>query len=427
MNDIYGDITRRILPPLFIAYVIAYLDRVNVGFAKLEMLTALHFSESTYGLGAGLFFIGYFLFGVPANIMLHRIGARRWLAGIMVFWGVTSAASIFISTPGEFYALRLLLGAAEAGFFPGVIFHLTQWYPAARRAKVNALFMSAVAVCGAAGSLLSGWIMQTFDGRAHLPGWQWLFLLEALPAILMGMYLGVRLDDDAQRVSWLSADAKRKLARELADEVVGRGSSGAMAAVLRDGRIWLIALIYFCLVTGLYGISFWLPTIVSEMGIDQPARVGALAAVPYAAAAVCMVYLGRDSDRKNERRWHVAIPAALGAGALMVSALCRAHGVVEMASLILATSGILSAVPLVWSLPRGESAGASSAVAIALINSFGNLAGFVSPYAVGWIKDLSGSTADGLYLIACTILVGAIIVATSSGRAARCDSLIHDP
>src|SRR5579862_4295100 len=216
MNDVYGDITRRILPPLFIAYVIAYLDRVNVGFAKLQMLTALHFSESTYGLGAGLFFIGYFVFGVPANIMLHRVGARRWLAGIMGFWGVTSAASIFISTPGEFYALRLLLGAAEAGFFPGVIFYLTQWYPEARRAKANALFMSAVAVCGAAGSLLSGWIMQNFDGRAHLPGWQWLFLLEALPAILMGIYIWVCLDDDAQRVSWLSADAKRKLARDLA-------------------------------------------------------------------------------------------------------------------------------------------------------------------------------------------------------------------
>jgi sugar phosphate permease len=405
----YLKVSRRIVGPLLVAYIIAYLDRVNVGFAKLQMLQALHFSETTYGLGAGMFFMGYFLFGAPGNLVLHRVGARRWLGGIMIFWGLISSAMVFVSTPLQFYTVRFFLGLAEAGFFPGVIFYLTQWFPADRRARVTAVFMTAIAICGALGSPLSGWIMQTFDSHAGWAGWQWLFALEALPAVLMGVYLLLRLDDNLAESPWLSQAEKLELSTALSQDA-GAKPEGSFVAAIRDGRVWLLCVIYFCVVTGLYGISFWLPTIVSEMGVRSPVHIGLLTAVPYAVAAFGMVLVGRSADQHMEYRWHIACPAAIGAAALIVSAMIPGYRVLALVALAVATSGILSAPPMVWSIPTTYVRGAAAAGGIGLINSFGNLAGFASPYAVGRIKDLTGSTASGMYVVGACVLLGAGVV-----------------
>jgi D-galactonate transporter len=405
----YLKVSRRVVGPLLLAYIIAYLDRVNVGFAKLQMLQALHFSETTYGLGAGVFFIGYFLFGVPGNLVLHRVGARRWLAGIMVCWGVISAAMVWVATPLEFYAVRFLLGLAEAGFFPGVIFYLTQWFPADRRATAMAVFLSAVAICGAAGSPISGWIMQTFDAQAGWAGWQWLFVLEALPAVVMGVCLLLWLDDNLATAAWLSEAEKRNLSNALAQEERLK-PEGSFLDALRDGRVWLVCLIYFCAVMGLYGIAFWLPTIVSELGILTPLHIGLVTAIPYTAAAIGMILMGRSADRRREHRWHIALSAAVGASALIVSAAFPGHRLLALAALTIAACGRLTAPALIWNLPTAYLRGAAAAGGIGLINSFGNLAGFASPYAVGWIKDVTGSTASGMYLVAALVLLGACLV-----------------
>jgi len=414
MDEVYRKISRRLLPPLLLAYIVAYLDRVNVGFAKLQMLSALHFSETIYGLGAGIFFIGYFLFGVPSNMILRRVGARVWITTLMVFWGVVSAGMILIKTPGQYYALRFLLGVAEAGFFPGVIFYLTQWYPAARRSQVTALFMTGIAICGAAGSILSGAIMQSFEGRHGFAGWQWLFLIEAAPAVLVGLYILLRLDDDIAGAQWLNDGQKAQVARDLAHDSSGTPAavgapSGLATAVFRDPRVWLACLIYFCATTGLYGIGFWLPTIVAEMGIREPLHIGLLSAIPYAAAGVGMVLIGRHADRRREHRWHTAATAALGAVALAASALLSAHPPWAMLALVAATVGILATPPLFWSLPTAHLRGAAAATGIAFINSFGCLSGFVSPYLVGAIKDLTGTTNAGMYALSAFIGVGAIL------------------
>jgi MFS family permease len=409
LEDVYRKVSSRLVPPLLLAYIVAYLDRVNVGFAKLQMLKDLHFSETIYGLGAGIFFVGYFLFGVPSNLMLHRVGARAWIATLMIAWAFVSAATVFVTTPPAFYALRFLLGVAEAGFFPGVIFYFTQWYPASRRSKITALFMMGIAICGAFGSMLSGWIMQTFNGQGGWSGWQWLFVLEAVPAVLVGLYILVRLNDNLAGAVWLSADERGQLAGELAHDIITR-PTGSFADALRDGRLWLACVIYFCAMTGLYGISFWLPTIVSELGFRSPLRIGLLTAIPYAVAGVGMVLVGRSADRTGERRWHVAIPAILGALGLAASAVLSAHAAAAMTALTLATFGILTTPPLFWSLPTAYLRGGAAAAGIAFINSFGCLAGFASPYIVGWIKDATGSTDSGMYVVAALVFAGAVLV-----------------
>jgi D-galactonate transporter len=409
LERLYSKVSWRLLPLLLLGYIAAYLDRVNVGFAKLQMLEDLKFSQTVYGLGAGIFFIGYFIFEVPSNLMLHRVGARRWLARIMISWGIISAIMMFVETPSAFYALRFLLGAAEAGFFPGVIFYLTQWYPAARRGRVTAIFMMGIAICSVIGSILSGGIMEAFDGMNGWAGWQWLFLLEAVPAIVIGICILIWLDERIESAKWLDASEKRQLADELARDM-GAKIEGGLAAALRDRRVWLGCLIYFCIVMGLYGIGFWLPTIISDMGVKRPLHIGLLTAIPYALAAVGMVLVGRSADRHGERRWHLAIPAVIGALGLVLSVVAANNTVLAMVGLSLAAFGVLTAAPLFWSIPTSYLKGAAAAAGIAIINSFGNLAGFVSPYLVGWIKDLTGSTASGVYVLAAFVFSAAVLV-----------------
>ncbi len=408
-DALYARVTWRFIPFLFACYVAAYLDRVNVGFAKLTMAVDLRFSDTVYGLGAGIFFLGYFLFEVPSNLLLHRIGARRTLARIMISWGLVSAAMMFVDSPTSFYVLRFLLGVAEAGFFPGVVLYLTWWYPAARRGRVMALFVTAVAVSGVIGNPLSGWIMQLFDGHRGWHGWQWLFLLEGLPAVALGLAAWWWLDDRIEDARWLSAEEKRVLAANIADDEAHKTELSALAG-LRDRRVWLLAAIYFCFVSGLYGVNFWLPTIVKGLGIDDVVTIGLVSALPWAAAALTMTAVGHSADRRRERRFHVAVPALLGALGLAASVPLASHPVAAVLALSLGTCGLLSTIPLTWSLATAFLGGAAAASGIALINSFGNLSGFAMPYLIGYLRDTTGSTDLGLYILAIFLTLGAWLV-----------------
>ncbi|WP_250475145.1 MFS transporter [Caballeronia sp. GAFFF1] len=407
----YAKVTWRLIPFLFLCYVFAYLDRVNVGFAKLQMLADLKFSETVYGLGAGIFFIGYFIFEVPSNIALHRFGARKWIARIMLSWGVLSGMMIFVKTPAAFYALRFFLGVAEAGFFPGIILYLTYWYPSSRRAKITALFMTGIPIAGVIGGPLSGWILNNFGGVGGLAGWRWLFLLEALPSIIGGLVVLMYLDDKISSAKWLSADEKTLLEKGLANEsehIEVHSASGAFS----NRRVWVLCLCYFGIIMGLYGIGFWLPTLIKASGVSDALNVGLLTMIPYGAAAVAMVLLGRSSDRSKERRWHVALPAIVGAVGLVASTLVPHNVALAVASLTVATIGILGALCQFWAIPPAFLGGVAAAAGIALINSVGNLAGFVSPYLVGWVKDMTHSTDVGLYCVAASLIVAAAIVLT---------------
>ena len=411
----YKKVGWRLIPFLLICYVVAYLDRVNVGFAKLQMLQDLKFSDTVYGLGAGIFFIGYFLFEVPSNVILHRVGARVWIARIMVTWGVISAGMMFVESVTSFYVMRFLLGVAEAGFFPGIILYLTYWYPAARRARMTALFMSAIALSGVIGGPLSGWIMQSFAGMGGLKGWQWLFVLEGLPSVAVGIATLFYLDDSIDGAKWLTSPEKELLKRNISLDNASKQHL-SISAVFKDGRVWLLGLIYFSFVMGLYGVSFWLPTIIKATGVKDAFQIGMLTAIPYGSAVVAMIFVSRSADRTGERRWHIAVPALLGAVGLILSVTWGQNTVLAMTALTLATMGILTTLPLFWSLPTSFLAGAGAAAGIALINSVGNLAGFVSPFAVGWLKDMTQSTNAGMYLLSVSLVVGALLTLSVPAR-----------
>ena len=414
-NIAYARVTWRLIPLLFICYVAAYLDRVNVGFAKLQMLNDLNFSESIYGLGAGIFFIGYFLFEVPSNLLLHKLGARRWIARILISWGLISGCMMFVQTPTMFYVLRFLLGVAEAGFFPGIILYLTYWYPAARRSQVTSLFMTGIPMAGVIGGPLSGWILTSFNGVSGMAGWKWLFVIEALPSVALGFVVMYFLDDRIADAKWLSADQKRLLQRNIEKESTQGGDHSALGA-FRNAKVWVLCAAYFGFIMGLYGIGFWLPSLIKASGISSPTTIGWLVAIPYSAAVVCMILTSRHSDRTGERRWHIAVPALVGAAALVVSTFVPQTPLWAIVTLTIATMGILTGLAQFWVLPPAFLGGAAAAAGIALINSVGNLAGFVSPFAVGWIKDTTGSTNNGLYVIAASLVVGGAIVLAVAQR-----------
>ena len=415
LDALYRRVSWRLMPFLFLCYVAAYLDRVNVGFAKLQMLNDLRFSDTVYGIGAGIFFIGYFIFEVPSNLLMTRTGARIWIARIMISWGLISSALMFADSVASFYVLRFLLGAAEAGFFPGIILYLTYWYPAHRRARMVALFMSGVAVAGIVGGPLSGWIMKTFAGMHGLSGWQWLFLLEGLPSVLIGIWTLFYLDDGIRAARWLSEDDKQRLERAIAEDQKQQQTM-PLAQLFRSAKVWLLALVYFLCVMGLYGVSFWLPQLIKNSGVTDVFDIGLLSAIPYCVAAVVMVLFARHSDRTGERRWHTAIAALAGALGLVAATVYSDNTVIALAALSVATAGILSTFPIFWSLPTAMLGGAAAAAGIAMINSIGNLAGFVSPYLVGAIRDATHSTASGIYLLAASLLGGAVLVVTAVKR-----------
>ncbi|TCZ56636.1 MFS transporter [Roseicella aquatilis] len=404
----YGKVFRRIMPFLILCYVVAYLDRVNVGFAKLQMASELGLSEAAYGIGAGIFFFGYFVFEVPSNIIMHRVGARLWIARIMVTWGLISAAFMFTSSETMFYVLRFLLGAAEAGFFPGIILYLTYWYPSHRRAKIITSFMAAIPVSAIFGNPISGLLMDGFQGVAGMAGWQWMFLIEAIPAVLLGVATWFYLDDRIEDATWLAPEEKALLATNIAAENAVKDSSPHnLRGVLTDGRVWLMCLIYFCFVVGQYGLNFWMPTLVKASGVTGNVNIGLVSAIPYVCTFVVMLALGRSSDHFRERRWHLVVPSVLAAVGFSAATFAGST-TVAILCLSVAAAGAISCAPLFWSLPTAFLAGAGAAAGIAWINSVGNLAGFVGPFMVGYLKDLTGSSAAGMIMIAVVLVLGAL-------------------
>ncbi|MCO4878415.1 MFS transporter [Paraburkholderia caribensis] len=411
----YRKVAWRLTPLLMLSYVVAYLDRVNVGFAKLGMSADLGLSDAVYGFGAGIFFIGYFIFEVPSNVILHRVGARVWIARIMVTWGIVSMLTMFVTTPTMFYVMRFLLGLAEAGFFPGIILYLTYWYPAHRRGRMTTWFMTAIAISGVVGGPISGYILKAFDGANGWHGWQWLFLLEGIPSIVVGILVFVVLDDRISKAKWLTKEERELLERNIAAEDATK-EDHAIGKVMLSPRVLMMSLIYFSFVMGLYGVSFWLPTIIKSTGVTDAFTIGLLSAIPFAAAVVAMVFVARSADRTRERRWHVAVPGFVGALGLVLSVVWAQNTTLAMAGLTLATMGILTTLPLFWSLPTSFLAGTGAAAGIALINSIGNLAGFLSPYAVGWLKQATAGNAAGMYMLAAFMVLGGVLAVSVPSR-----------
>ncbi|SCM73023.1 putative metabolite transport protein NicT [uncultured Pleomorphomonas sp.] len=415
----YKKVALRLMPYIFVCYLFNYLDRVNVGFAKLQMLDDLGLSETAYGLGAGIFFLGYVAFGVPSNLMLHRFGARRWIALIMVLWGLLSTSLLFVRSAESFYVLRFLTGAAEAGFFPGIVLYLTKWFPSARRGGVMALFMSAIPLSGVLGGPFSGWILGHFtDGQAGMHAWQWLFLLQGLPTVVLGIGILAVLSNGIDDARFLSSDEKAALKQALVEDDKNRPTtvSDSFAAVLRNKGVWALGVIYFSIQSGVYMINFWLPSIIKASGQTDPALVGWLSAIPYLAASVFMLYVGRSADRHRERRLHLAIPMLMGVGGLMVAANFSASPTIALIGLTIATMGALTGLPMFWPISGGYLSPTAMAGGLALINSIGQIAGFVSPYMVGWIKDTTQSTDTALYILAAIILVGVVLVLRIPGK-----------
>ncbi|WP_158936134.1 MFS transporter [Burkholderia sp. S171] len=413
-----GRVTKRLVPFLILCYFIAYLDRVNVGFAALQMNKDLGFSSSAFGFGAGIFFIAYFFFEVPSNLLLEKFGARRWIARIMFTWGILAGAMAFIpdisrltglSPAHVFYTLRVLLGIAEAGFFPGIIFLLTLWFPAAYRARVVGYFMVAIPLSTVIGAPISGALLN-LDKLATLAGWQWVYLIEALPALLLSFVVLRYLTDKPADATWLAAEERDWLVARQAQERAQREAvrSFSVREALFNPRVLAVALIYFGANATNYGLSFFLPQIVKGFGLGN-VQTGLVTSLPYVVGAFSMILWGRRSDRKLERKWHVAIPLLVAAGGIAASTALD-DPVLKMIALSIAGFGIFGCLPVIWTLPASFLSGAAAAGGIAAVNSLGNLAGFFGPYAMGWIKDSTGSFAAGLLCLSGAGLVGVAAV-----------------
>jgi MFS transporter, ACS family, tartrate transporter len=410
-------IRARLLPFLFVLYVVAYLDRINVGFAALQMKDQLGFSDAVYGLGAGIFFAGYFLFQVPSNLVLERVGARRWIATLMVLWGIISATMLLVVSARSFYTLRFLLGAAEAGFFPGVIFYLRSWFPAASRAGVVALFMTAGPISGVIGGPISGALLD-WNHRGGFAGWQWMFLLEALPAILLGLIAGMYLPDGPKKAPWLTQREKDWLETELARENLKTKASAVERSWWRTPRLWGFALVYFGLNCCTYGISLWLPSTLKLLSGLPNLLLGFLSAVPYLVAATFMVLVGAHSDRTRERRWHIALSAFSGALALVVAGYAKGVAL-SVAAFAIALAASSSMNGPFWAMATGTVTVTAAARSIAFINSVGNLGSGVGPYWIGYLKQATGSFRAGLLSVAVMLMIAGLTILRLDRRALR--------
>ncbi|SAK93845.1 major facilitator transporter [Caballeronia hypogeia] len=398
----------RIVPFIMLLYFIAYIDRVNIGFASLTMKTDLGFTASILGFGAGIFFWGYFLFEVPSNIVLHKVGARMWIARVMVTWGIISACMAFVKGPTSFYIVRFLLGAAEAGFFPGIILYLSYWFPARHRASVTAFFMAAAPISTALGSPLSAALLE-MNGVMGLHGWQWLFVIEAVPALILGVVVFFYMTDKPEKAKWLQDDERAWLVGVMNAEAAGRatGAKHGIISGLANPRVLALSLIYFGTSAGLYTLGIWAPQIIKHLGVSSM-TVGLLNAIPPIVSVVAMVIWSRHSDRTGERTWHVVLACVAAAIGLIVAAM--AGSVVGLiAALTLVNIGISCAKPPLWTMPTMFLSGAAAATGIATINSIGNLGGFAGPAVIGWIKESTGSYSGGLYFVAGLLVMSAVL------------------
>lgn len=429
-DDAFRRVTRRLIPLLFVSYIVAYLDRVNIGFAKLQMAESLALSDAVYGFGAGVFFLGYFLFEVPSNLMLERVGARVWIARIMITWGIVSAAFAWVDvipwgplpavfgmprSQFSFYALRFVLGMAEAGFFPGIILYLTYWYPAARRGKAVALFMTAVAVANVVGGPLSGAIMQYADGARGWSGWRWLFVLEAVPSVVMGFVLLALLPDGPARAPWLTPTQRdvigRALAAERTADVSHRPSLAAVLHTMANPRVWGLAFVYLTFALTLYGVNFWMPTIIQELGIARTdyLRVGLVSMIPWGLAGVTMVWAGAHSDKTGERRWHAALSLLCAALGLLGLGLVGHAPIPSVIALTMVACGTLACASSFWSLATNLLGATAAAAGIAWINSIGNLGGHFGPDLIGRIRTTTGSSSIAFFTLAALAASGAAV------------------
>jgi len=402
-------VTWRLLPFLLLLYIISWLDRVNVGFAKLQMNSDLGMSETAYGFGAGIFFLAYAACEIPSNLMLVRFGARRWIARIMITWGLISAGMMFVQGELSFYMMRLLLGAAEAGFLPGIVYYLSQWFPRPQRAKAVSWFMIGIPLSIVFGGPLSGWLLG-FEGHLGLHGWQWMFLLEGIPAMALGFVVLGFLTEKPADAKWLDPGQRDWLSHTIeAEHTVAQSTHKVTASgALDHPTVWLLAVIMFCCQTGSYGLTLWVPTIVKGLSGFTNVEVGLISALPYIAAAVGMVLIGRSSDRSGERFMHVAIPTAIGAIGFVATALLKSP-IPAMLALTVAAVGDYGTRGPFWALPGKFLTGSAAAAGIALINAMGAVGGFIGPFAVGYLKDASGNFESGLFLLAGILLIGSVL------------------
>ncbi len=411
-------VTMRLIPFLILCYLVAYLDRVNVGFAALTMNKDLGLSAAMYGFGAGVFFLAYFVFEVPSNLMLERFGARKWIARIMFSWGILSGLMAFIPSIAiatklgnehTFYAIRVLLGIAEAGFFPGIIFYLTLWFPAVYRARIIGYFMAAIPFSSVVGAPISGLLLD-LHGAGGMAGWQWMFIIEAAPAVILSVVVYFYLTDRPKDATWLQDDERTWLAQRLTAEEAQRKKAAHFSIVqaLTNPKVLALSLVYFGAVSSNYGVGFFLPQIVKGFGLSN-AITGLVTAIPYVVGTIGMVWYSRRSDRKQERRGHLAVALVIAGAGIAISTLFESPAL-KMLALSVSAFGVFSCLPVFWTLPTAFLSGASAAAGIAIINSVGNLAGFTGPYVMGWIKDRTGSYTGGLLSVAGCVTVALVIV-----------------
>lgn len=401
-------ISWRIVPFIMILYLIAYIDRVNIGFAAITMKEDLGFTASILGFGAGIFFLGYFLFEVPSNIILHKVGARIWIARVMVTWGIIAGGMAFVESSTSFYVMRFLLGVAEAGFFPGIILYLSYWFPARNRAGVIALFMAAAPIATAIGSPISAALLE-MHGIMGLAGWQWMFLIEAIPAVILGVVVFFYMTDRPEKAAWLKPDEREWLVKTMRAEDANKGDQQHHSILrgLANPRVLALALIYFGTSAGLYTLGIWAPQIIKELGVSSM-TVGLLNAIPPIISVVAMILWSRHSDKTNERTWHVALACLTAAVGLAIAASTGSmFGLI--AALTIVNVGISCSKPPLWSMPTMFLSGAAAATGIATINSIGNLGGFAGPAMIGWVKDQTGSFAGGLYFVAGLLILSTVL------------------
>lgn len=404
-------VTLRIVPYIFLLYIVAFLDRVNLGYAALDMNKALGLSSEVFGLVSGIFFFGYFIFEVPSNILLHRIGARKWIARILISWGLVVIITAWAQNATHLYILRFLLGVAEAGFFPGIILYITYWFRAKEQARAFALFMTALAASNILGAPVSTWIMDNIHWGG-MPGWRWMFVLEGLPAIIMGIITFFYLTDRPEQAKWLSQEEKNWLIAELQKEHEAKQNVKKYTTkeILTNPRVWHLSFIYFTLVIGLYGIGFWMPTIIKAFSEKlSNTQVGLITVIPYIIGGIAMILWARRSDRTGERRFHAALPPIIGALGL-IGAGMTSNPYVSIIMMAIATAGIYSFFGPFWSLPALFLSEAAAAVGIAVINSIGNLGGFVGPYVLGMLKGATGTVKAGLIFISVSLILSSLLV-----------------
>lgn len=410
---IYKKVIWKIIPFLCICYIAAYLDRINVGLAKLHMLDALHLSEAAFGLGAGLFFVGYIIFEVPSNLVMEKVGARIWIARIMITWGILSGLTMFVTSPTQFYILRFLLGAAEAGFLPGVLYYLTTWFPTYYRGKIIALFMIGLPLAVIIGSPLSGWIMTSFDNARGLAGWQWLFLLEAIPSVLLGLLTFKMLPNHFSKAKWLTEEEKAILADNLKKDLAGNSSAQEKSS-FKDGffniNILKLGAINFSMLLCTYSMGFWLPTFIRSTGISNILHIGFLVAIPSLIGLVAMLFIGRSSDKFRERRWHLVIPFIIGAIALFLTTMFSMNIMMTIILFSIAAIATTGTIPVFFSLPATFLSGTAAATGFALACSIANLAGLVSNTLVGYAIQLTGKPEGALWVFAGCLLLSCLIV-----------------